>query len=219
MEVQLKPLDSEKSENLPEYNQNRNASTNKNYTNLYEFVTINRVYIMNNKDNFVIMRIDKGQWFCMNKIRRYILLLIISAIYYPCIVAQAGLTLQSNKIPGIEYRAGGYLHTELLTWGKVNNKGPFILVAGNKESFSVEIDIYKEIPAGNQIGVFLHFVSDLDPFQITDPAKPNFFTCESDDVDFNIQAFPNPVVHGSGSFFPYSKWAEIKLLNTAKPGA
>lgn len=164
----------------------------------------------------MIFRAERGRIYCLNNIAKFLLFLIIIVMLYQC---KTRFELQSNRIQGIEYRAGGYLHSELLKWGKVTPKGPTILVAGNKESFEVIIDINKEIPEGSIVGIFLHFISDFDPFQTTNPEKSNFLSCESDQVDFDIFTYSNPKVHGGKSFFPYSRWAEIKLRNAAKPGA
>ncbi len=134
------------------------------------------------------------------------------------IFAQPGIELQSNRITGVQYLAGVPLPRELLTWGNVIYKGPSIIVAGSKASFEVKIDIKKEIPAGKEIGLFLHFMSDNEPFQTVDSLKSGYLTCISNQADFDIITYANPGVHGRGSFFPYSKYAEIKLKNNAKPG-
>ncbi len=170
---------------------------------------------------FLILSRSRGRRFCLNNAGTFVLLLIVAALHSQCSnrVTPNSIALQSNRIPGIEYRAGVFLPPELLTWGSVTPKGPAVMVAGSKESFEIAIDIKKEIPLGSQIAVLLHFISDFDPFQTTDPAKSNYLSCESDQVDFNLIAYSNPSVHGTGSFFPYSKWAEINLKNTAEPGA
>jgi len=168
---------------------------------------------------FLILSTVGGRMSCLNNAGRVVLFLFVGALPCQKMVAQSAIAMQSNRIPGIQYRAGAYLPPEMLTWGNVTTKGPTIMTAGSKESFEVNIDIKKEIPAGSQVGILLHFVSDTGPFQTTDPAKLNYLSCESDQVDFDISSYSYPTVHGSGSFFPYGKFAEITLKNSAKPGA
>jgi hypothetical protein len=118
-----------------------------------------------------------------------------------------------------KYRVSAHLPPSMLTWGAVKTLGEDTLVAGECCDMQVQVTVECTIPAGHNIEVWTHFVSDIERAQVEDAAQPAYFSCTSDGAAFDAFAQPEAKVHGPGSFFPYRRYAGIHLLEPAAPGA
>jgi hypothetical protein len=110
-----------------------------------------------------------------------------------------------------------HLPDELLVWGDVEAVGDQILTVAASESLTVDVVLAKPVPAGQTLEVWTHFVSDIERLQVDDPDAPAYFSCEST-VAFEPFARPDAKVHGPGTFFPYRRYAGIRLTEEAPAG-
>ena len=117
-----------------------------------------------------------------------------------------------------KYRVSAHLPDSFLIWGTVDAVGKQILRAGADEKLTVEMVLAKSIPAGHSVEVWSHFVSDMERPQATAPDGRAFFSYKGDVVATTFVR-PEAKVHGSGSFFPYRRYAGIHLEQDAPVGS
>lgn len=119
----------------------------------------------------------------------------------------------------MEYRVSAHLPESLLTWGKVKVLDDSVPKAGENCSLEVEVTLDRAIPEDHCIQVWIHFVSDIQVLQTDDESAPAYFSCESDGTEFEPVTYPYAKVHGSGTFFPYRRYAGIRLPDGAAVGS
>lgn len=119
----------------------------------------------------------------------------------------------------MKYRVSAHLPESMLVWGQVDVRGEGVLVAGQVMNLQVHVTVDQAIPVGHSIEAWTHFVSDIQRVQAEDPALPAHFSCISDGTASIPFARPDAKVHGPGSFFPYRRYAGIRLPHGAQPGA
>lgn len=117
-----------------------------------------------------------------------------------------------------KYRVSAHLPDELLVWGDVEAVGDQTLTAAATESLTVEVTLAQPIPAGQSLEVWTHFVSDIERVQVDDPNGAAYFHGEGP-VAFEPFARPDAKVHGPGTFFPYRRYAGIRLEEDAPVGS
>jgi len=117
-----------------------------------------------------------------------------------------------------KYRVSAHLPDSFLIWGTVDAVGKQILRAGADEKLTVEMVLAKSIPAGHSVEVWTHFVSDMERPQATAPDGRAFFSYKGG-VAATTFVRPEAKVHGSGSYFPYRRYAGIHLEQDAPAGS
>ena len=117
-----------------------------------------------------------------------------------------------------KYRVSAHLPDSFLIWGTVDAVGEQILRAGADETLAVEMLLAKPIPAGHTVEVWSHFVSDMERPQAMAPDGRAFFSYRGD-IAATTFVRPEAKVHGSGSFFPYRRYAGVYLEEEAPVGS
>jgi len=118
----------------------------------------------------------------------------------------------------MEHRVSAHLDGSLLTWGRVTVLDDCAPRAGERCSLQVEVELAEEIPQGHSIEVWTHFVSDIERVQVDGRSARTRYGCQCDAVATEPFACPDAKVHGPGSFFPYRRYAGIRLPEGAAPG-
>jgi hypothetical protein len=110
-----------------------------------------------------------------------------------------------------KYRVSAHLPSSLLVWGKVKALGDHVLTAGATETLQIEVTLRRSLPEGHTIEAWTHFVSDIERPQITSHRAPAFVACSADGVRVTAFAHPEAKVHGPNTFFPYRRYAGVRL--------
>jgi hypothetical protein len=126
-------------------------------------------------------------------------------------------------LPGLP---SAYIPPELLTWGSVAVPGDPVLVAGQRASLEIEAILAQPLPSGHGVELWTHFVSDIERPQCADPDGPAFVACETSGPAAGPAVGPaaetfdcaDASVHGPHTFFPYRRYAGVRLLEDAPVG-
>ncbi|MFO7955672.1 MAG: hypothetical protein R6X33_01050 [Candidatus Brocadiia bacterium] len=92
------------------------------------------------------------------------------------------------------------------------------MVAGERGTFRVRLMLTEPLEAGLSIEAWRHFVSDVEDVQCDSPDEAAHFSCRCSDGKVESYACRNAPVHGPGSYFPYRKFAGVRLPADAEPG-
>ena len=109
----------------------------------------------------------------------------------------------------MEHRASAHLPASFLTWGTVDVLDEATPVAGEPCSLEISLRLNQALTAGQTIEVWVHFVSDIQLLQTDDADQPAAFSCDAPGVEPFVQT--DAKVHGPGTFFPYRRYAGIRL--------
>lgn len=116
-----------------------------------------------------------------------------------------------------KYRVSAHLPESLLVWGTLTELGDQILTVAAPETLTVAVRLDRDVSAGYSIEFWTHFVSDIQRPQMDAPNGPAHFSCDSP-VEAVPFVHPDAKVHGPGSFFPYRRYAGVRLQEPAPAG-
>jgi len=117
----------------------------------------------------------------------------------------------------MEHRVCGHLPESYERWGTIRTMEKFGPVAGQPYTFQIEVRLNRTLHGGQSIECWAHFVSDMDYFQIEDPKQPAYFTCDAGRLEVESH-LGNLRVHGPAAFFPYRRYAGVRLAEAAVAG-
>ena len=110
----------------------------------------------------------------------------------------------------IEYRPGGYMPPGFPLEGRVRLQSPPVVRAGERHRVRIEYTVGEAgVGEGESLEVWKHFTSDVEEFQVKDPAEPAHFAVEATTPGVRLKArhFSNRVQRNTPSVFPYRKTA------------
>ncbi len=114
----------------------------------------------------------------------------------------------------MEYRPGGYMPPGFPVEGSVRLLTSPVVRAGERHRIRLEYTVGDAgIRAGETLEVWKHFTSDVEEFQVDDPAAPAHFSVEATAPQSRWRriAHPNGVQRNNPSVFPYRKVAGALL--------
>lgn len=124
---------------------------------------------------------------------------------------------QMRRPEGPFGRVTAPLPADRLEWGRVEARGTLPPVAGRPAGLAVRVTTERPLPAGTAVEAWLHFVSDMGPLQVEHPDRPAYFSC-SWEGRCEIYSHGLGDVHGAGTFFPYRRFAGVRLPDGAPEG-
>lgn len=120
--------------------------------------------------------------------------------------------------PPLTAEVSAPLPSSLTTRGDVMGEADGTMVAGERGTFRVRLVLTELLEAGLSIEAWRHFVSDVEDVQCDAPDQPAHFSCRRSGGKVEIYACRNAPVHGPGSYFPYRKFAGVRLPDDAESG-
>ncbi len=122
----------------------------------------------------------------------------------------------------VEYRPGGYMPPDFPLQGSVRLVSAPVVQAGMRHRIRLEYTVGEAgVIAGETLEVWKHFTSDVEEFQVGDPAAPAHFAVQASAAGAQLRArmFTNRVQRNTPSVFPYRKTAGAVLESgTLRPG-
>ena len=126
--------------------------------------------------------------------------------------AEPGATDPANI--RLEYRPGAYMPAGFPLEGSVKLLSAPVVQAGERHRIRVEYTVGKAgVKQGEALDIWKHFTSDVEGFQVDDPAKAAYFAVETTAPGAALKArsYPNSVQRNTPNVFPYRKTAGAVL--------
>jgi len=122
-----------------------------------------------------------------------------------------------RQVDSEKYRVSAHL-PDALVWGTADAVGSQVLTVAAPATLTVAAELTRPVPAGHCLEVWTHFVSDIGRPQLVAPAESGYFVAEASEPATPF-VHPDAKVHGSGSFFPYRRYAGVRLDEAAPVGS